>query len=453
MNVTFDKTDELNGRITIAVEKADYAENVEKGLKDFRKKANMPGFRPGQVPMGLLKKRFGAEIKAEQVDKLLREKLYAYIRENNLNILGEPLPNEDQQQSIDFETQDDFSFVFDVALAPEIKAKLTKKDKVNFYTIDVDDEMVDKQVQMYASRGGQYVKVDQYEPKDMVKGLLVELDKKGNPVEGGVQVEGAVMLPDYMKNKTEKAKFDGAKVNDVLTFNPSKAYGGSETELASLLHLKKEEVADKKGNFSFQVEEITRYEAAAIDQALFDKVLGEGKVKNEKEFRAAIKDMLAAQLVNESEFKFMQDLRAHLMKRVGKVEFPDAMLKRIMRLNNPDKDEKFVEDNYEKSLEELTWQLIKEQLTEQFEVKLTQEDVQEAAKAVTKMQFAQYGMMDVPDEVLTNYANEMLKNKQQADGLVTRAIENKIAAAAKEAVKLEEKTVSLDEFNKMFEKK
>ncbi|MBR4758338.1 MAG: trigger factor family protein, partial [Bacteroidaceae bacterium] len=170
MNVTFDKTDELNGRITVAVEKADYAESVEKGLKDFRKKANMPGFRPGQVPMGLLKKRFGTEIKAEQVDKLLREKLYTYIRENNLNILGEPLPNEEQQQNIDFETQDDFSFVFDVALAPEINGKLTKKDKVPFYTIEVDDEMVDKQVQMYASRGGQYVKVDQYEPKDMVKG-------------------------------------------------------------------------------------------------------------------------------------------------------------------------------------------------------------------------------------------------------------------------------------------
>ena len=219
------------------------------------------------------------------------------------------------------------------------------------------------------------------------------------------------------------------------------------------MHLKKEEVADKKGNFSLQISEITRYEAAAVDQKLFDQVLGKGKVKNEKEFRAAIKEMLAGQLVNESEFKFMQDLRAHLTKRVGKVEYPDAMLKRIMRLNNPDKDEKFVEDNYEKSLEELTWQLIKEQLTEQFEVKLTQEDVQEAAKAVTKMQFAQYGMMDVPDEVLTNYANEMLKNKQQADGLVTRAIENKIAAAAKDAVKLEEKTVSLDEFNKLFEKK
>ena len=450
MKTNFEKVDELNGLITMEIEKADYAENVEKELKNFRKKANMPGFRPGQVPMGLIKKRFGTEVKAEAVDKLIREKLYGYIRDEKLNVLGEPLPNEEKTPKTDFELQDDFTFVFDVALAPEFDAKLTKKDKVDYYTIEVDDEMVEKQVQSYASRNGQYVKVDSYEPKDMVKGLLVEVDKKGNAVEGGVEVEGAVMLPDYMKNAKEKAKFDGVKVNDVITFNPSKAYDGSEAELASLLRLKKEEVADKKGNFTFQVEEITRYQTAPVDQTLFDHIFGEGKVKSEEEFRAKIKELLADQFAKDAEFKFMLDLRAHLMKRVGKVEYPEQMLKRIMRLNNPDKDEKFVDDNFEKSLEELTWQLIKEQLTEQFEVKLTQDDVLEAAKVVTKMQFAQYGMMEVPEEVLTNYAQEMLKKKDQTEGLVTRAIEQKIAAKAKETVKLNEKTVSLDEFNKMF---
>lgn len=450
MNTTFEKVDQVNGLITMQIEKADYAENVEKELKNYRKKANMPGFRVGQVPMGLLRKRFGTEVKAEAIDKLLREKLYGYIRDEKLSVLGEPLPNEEKTPKTDFELQDDFTFVFDVALAPEFDAKVSKKDKVDFYTITVDDEMVSKQVESYASRNGQYVKVDNYEPRDMVKGLLAELDAKGNPVEGGVQVEGAVMLPDYMKNDEEKAKFAGAKVNDVLVFNPSKAYNDSETELASLLRLKKEEVADKKGNFSFQVEEITRYQTAPVDQNLFDHIFGEGKVKSEEEFRARIKEQLENQFKNDSEFKFMLDLRKHLMKRVGKLEYPETMLKRIMRLNNPGKDEKFVEDNFEKSLEELTWQLIKEQLTEQFEIKLTQEDVLEAAKTVTKMQFAQYGMMEVPEEVLNNYAQEMLKKKEQSEGLVTRAIEQKVAAAAKEAVKLNEKTVSLDEFNAMF---
>lgn len=450
MNTTFEKVDQVNGLITMQIEKADYAENVEKELKNFRKKANMPGFRVGQVPMGLIKKRFGTEVKAEAVDKLIREKLYGYIRDEKLSVLGEPLPNEEKTPQVDFEHQDDFTFVFDVALAPEFDAKLTKKDKVDFFTIEISDEMVEQQVQSYASRNGQYQKVDSYEPRDMVKGLLAELDEAGQPKDGGVQVEGAVMLPDYMKNDDEKAKFATAKVNDVITFNPSKAYNDNETELASLLRLKKEEVADKKGDFSFQVEEITRYQPAPVDQSLFDHIFGEGKVKSEEEFRAKIKELLADQFQKDSEFKFMLDLRKHLLNRVGKLEYPETMLKRIMRLNNPDKDEKFVEDNFEKSLEELTWQLVKEQLTEQFEIKLEQADVLEAAKTVTKMQFAQYGMMEVPEELLNQYAQEMLKKKDQTEGLITRAIEQKIAAKAKETVKLNEKTVSLDEFNKMF---
>lgn len=450
MNTTFEKVDAVNGLITMQIEKADYAENVEKELKNFRKKANMPGFRPGQVPMGLIKKRFGTEVKAEAVDKLIREKLYGYIRDEKLNVLGEPLPNEEKTPKTDFELQDDFTFVFDVALAPEFDAKLTGKDKVDYYTIEVSDDMVQKQVESYAGRNGQYAKVEKYEPKDMVKGLLAELDADGNPKEGGVQVEGAVMLPDYMKNDEEKAKFADCKVNDVLVFNPSRAYNDSETELASLLRLKKEEVGEMKGDFSFQVEEITRYQPAPVDQNLFDHIFGEGKVNSEEEFRSRIRQAMGEQFQKDSEFKFMLDLRKHLLERIGKLEFPETMLKRIMRLNNPDKEENFVEENFERSLEELTWQLAKEQLTEQFEIKLTQEDVLEAAKSVTKMQFAQYGMMEVPEELLNQYAQEMLKKKDQTEGLVTRAIEQKIAAKAKETVKLNEKTVSLDEFNKMF---
>lgn len=450
MDIKFDKTGNVTAELTITIVKADYEERVNAALKDFRKKASMPGFRPGQAPMGMLKKRFGTEITAEQVNKLLGEQLYGYIRDNNINILGEPLPNEEKQQDIDFNTMDSFSFVFDVALAPEFDAKLTAKDKVDYYNITVDDAMVDQQIQMYTSRAGEYKKVDEYQPKDMVKGLLSELDAEGNPLEGGVQVEGAVMLPDYMKNEDEKAKFAGAKTNDVITFSPFAAYEGNEAELSSLLKIQKEEVASKTGNFTFQISEITRYEAAALTQALFDQVMGEGVCKNVEEFRAKVQEQLSAQFEADSEFRFMVDLRQYLTGRIGEVEFPDAMLKRVMRLNNPDKDEKYVEDNYEGSIKELTWHLIKEQLADQFEVKINQDDVLETAKQVTKIQFAQYGMTNVPEEVLTNYANEMLKNKQQAEGLVTRAVENKIAAAAKGLVKLNEKKVTLDEFNKLF---
>lgn len=450
MNTTFEKIDQLNGLITMKIEKADYADNVEKELKNYRKRANMPGFRVGQVPMGLLRKRFGTEVKAETVEKLIREKLLGYIRDEKISVLGEPLPNEEKTPTVDFAMQDDFTFVFDVALAPEFDAKLTSKDKVNYYNITVSDDMVDRQVQSYAQRGGQYVKVEQYQARDMVKGMLAELDENGNPKEGGIQVEGAVMLPDYMKNDDEKAKFSDAKVNDVLIFNPSRAYNDNEAELASLLRMKKEEVAGLKGDFSFQIEEITRYQPGPVDQALFDQVYGEGNVKSEEEFRARIKQSLEAQFAKDSDFKFMLDLRKYLTERIGKVEYPEAMLKRIMRLNNPDKDEKFVEDNFGRSLEELTWQLIKEQLTEQFGIKLEQDDLTDAAKTVTKMQFAQYGMLEVPEDLLNNYAQEMLKKREQVDNLVTRAIEQKITIAAKELVKLNKKSVTLDEFNAMF---
>lgn len=450
MNILFENVDKVSALLTIQMEKADYEEKVNASLKDFRKKANMPGFRPGQVPMGMLKKRFGKEVTAEEVNKLLGEKLYGYIKDNNINMLGEPLPNEERQKQIDFDTMDSFEFVFDIALAPEFKAELTSEDAIDYYTIDVDDEMVNKQVDMYRQRGGNYNKVDVYQEKDMVKGLLAELDENGNTKEGGIQVEGAVMLPDYMKSDDEKAKFAGCKVNDVLVFNPNKAYDGHDVEISSLLKIKKEDAAAMTSDFSFQVEEITRFTPAELNQDLFDQVMGEGAVKSEEEFRAKVKESLAAQFVNDSDYKFMLDVRTYLTGKVGKLEYPDALLKRIMRLNNADKDEKFVEENYDKSIEELTWHLIKEQLVKTYEIKVEQADVMEAAKEMTRMQFAQYGMVNVPDEVLENYAKEQLKKKEQVDGLVNRTVEHKLGQAIKTVVKLNAKTVSLDEFNKLF---
>ncbi len=451
MDIKFEKTGNVNAEIAITINKEDYAERVEKALKDYRKKASVPGFRPGQAPLGMLKKRFGAEVTAEEVNKLLGEKLYGYIRENNVNILGEPLPSMEKNKDIDFTTQESFTFVFDVALAPEFDAKLTKKDKVDFYNIAVTDEMVDQQVQMYTSRAGEYKKVEEYQTKDMVKGTLRELDANGEVKADGVVAEAAVMLPEYMKDEDEKKKFDGQKLGATLVFNPSKAYNGNEVELSSLLKVKKEEVAGLTGDFQYEITEITRFTPAELTQELFDQVMGKDAVKNEEEFRAAIKEGLKKQFQNDSLFKFMLDLRKYLVERVGAVEYPDEMLKRIMRLNNTDKDEKFVEDNFEKSKDELTWHLIKEQLSDQFEVKVEQADLLETAKKMTRIQFAQYGMNNVPEDMLAQYAQEMLKNKQQSENLVYRTVEDKIATAALALVTLNEKEVSLEDFNKMFQ--
>ena len=449
MNVSMQNVDQVSALLTVNIEKADYQERVEKVLKKYRQQANIPGFRKGMVPMSLVKKQFGKAVMAEEVDKLMQEKVNEYIRENKVNMLGMPLPNEEKMQTIDFDTQENFEFVFDIALAPEFKAEVTEQDTLDYYTIAVSDEMVNSQVDMYAQRAAKYEKVEEYQDRDMVKGLLAELDENGNTKEGGIQVEGAVMMPSYMKNDEQKAIFATAKVNDVLVFNPNAAFEGNEAELSSLLKIKREEVAEMKSNFSFQVEEITRAVPAALTQELFDQVFGEGAVSSEEEFRGKIKEGIAAQFLADSNYKFLLDARTYLMNKVGKLEFPDALLKKIMLMNNEDKGESFVEENYEKSLEELTWHLIKEQLVEAFEIKVEQADVLEMAKENTRMQFAQYGMMSIPEEMLENYAKEMLKKKENVEGLVNRAVETKLAAALKGKVALNNKEVSMEEFNNL----
>jgi len=451
MNVSLQNIDKVSALLTVKLEKADYQEKVDKSLKNLRQKAQIPGFRKGMVPMSLVKKMYGKSVLAEEVNKLLSDSVYKYIQDNKVSILGEPLPNEDKQKDIDFDTMEEFEFLFDVALAPEFKAEVSADDKVDYYTIDVTEEMVNNQVKAYTQRSGKYEKVDVYADNDMLKGLLAELDAEGNTKEGGIQVEGAVMMPAYMKNDEQKAIFNGAKVNDVLVFNPAVAFDNNEAELSSLLKIKKEEVAGVKGNFSFQVEEITRMVPAELNQELFDNVFGEGTVSSEEEFRAKIKEEIAARFVADSDYKFLIDIRKVMMDKVGKLEFSDALLKRIMLLNNEEKGEEYVSENYDKSIEELTWHLIKEQLVEANDIKVEQEDVLKMARDTTKAQFAQYGMLSIPDDVLDNYAQEMLKKKETINNLVSRVVEVKLAAALKAQVTLENKNVSIEEFNKMFE--
>ena len=450
MNVSLQNIDKVSALLTIKLEKADYQEQVEKSLKNIRQKAQVPGFRQGMVPMSLVKKMYAKSVMAEEVNKLLSERVYGYIKENNLSILGEPLPNVDKQPQIDFDTMEEFDFLFDIALAPEFKAEVAATDKVDYYTVDVTDEMVDNQIKSYTQRNGKYDQVDAYQENDMLKGLLAELDEAGNTKEGGIQVEGAVMMPSYMKSEAQKAIFAAAKVNDVLTFNPNEAYEGHEAEIASLLKIEKEAAAEVKSNFSFQVEEITRFVEGDLNQELFDLVFGKDVVTTEEEFRAKVKESIASQFVADSDYKFLLDARKVLEAKVGKLEYPDALLKRIMLLNNTDKGEEFVNENYDKSVEELTWHLIKEQLVQQAEIKVEQEDVLNMAKDATRAQFAQYGMLSVPEDILENYAKEMLKKKESIDGLVNRVVEAKLAAVLKGKVTLENKVVSVEEFNALF---
>ena len=452
MKITFDCPDKINGLLTMTIEPADYQEKVEKTLKDYRKKAQVPGFRPGQVPMGLVKRQYGTAVKVDEVNRLMGEKLYEYVRENKIQMLGEPLPG-DKQQPQDFEKEGEMTFVFDIAVAPEFKVALSGKDKIPYYTISVDDKLIDQQVQMYASQGGEFVKAEVFSGNDTITGDLRQLDKKGNTLENGITTEGGMIMPAYIKDDKQKKLFDGCKPGDIITFNPKKAYPDNDAEVAALLKVKKEDIADVNSDFSFQVTEIRHFQPAEIDQKLFDRVFGEGTVKDEKAFREKIAEQLKAQFVGSSDYKFMQDVRAHLEKKVGKLEFPEALLKRVMLQNNKDKGADFVEQNFEGSIKELAWHLIKEQIVTAQEIKVEDEDVKRVAREAIRAQFAQYGMANVPDDVVENYAEEQLKKRENIDNFVDRAVDLKLTDKLKTVVKLDEKTVTLDEFNKMMEGK
>lgn len=448
MNISFEKGT-VSGVLTIKMEKTDYEENVKKAIKEISHKAQMPGFRPGKVPAGLVKKMYGAQAKADEVNKLLSEKLFNYIKEEKINMLGEPLSSEKQQPQ-DIEHQDDFEFIFDIALAPEFKAEITADDKVPYYDIEITDAEVDEQVKQFAQRAGHPEEVESYEERDVLRGILAELDNEGQPLEGGIQVEHVSLMPTYFKNDEQKAIFATAKKNDVITFNPSVAYEGSDAEIASLMKIEKDKVAEHKGQFSFQVESISRFVPAEVDQKLFDQIFGEGEVKSEEEFRGKIKEQLGQQRVADSDYKFLLDVRAHMEEKVGQLEFPEDLLKKIMKANNPDKDEVFVEDNFSKSIEELKWHLIKEQLVEANNIKVDDKDVKATAMQAARFQFAQYGMTNIPDEYLEQYAAEMLKKKEQVNALVERCIDAKLSAALKNVATLEHKGISAEDFGKMF---
>lgn len=448
MNISFENPDKINGLLTITVDESDYKDNVEKTLKDYRKKANIPGFRPGMVPMGLIKRQFGTSVKMEAVNKFVGEQIYKYVQDNKIQMLGEPLPSE-KQEPVDLEKAAPYTFKFDIAVAPEFKCELSGRDKVDYYNITVDDALIDRQIDMFASQAGTYEKAKVYEGNDSLKGDLRELDEKGNTKEGGLTVEGAILMPSYIKVEDQKKIFENAKLGDVITFNPRKAYPENDSELSSLLKIERDQVAKYTGDFSFQITEINHFQKHEVNQELFDTVYGKDTIKDEKSFREKIAEGLKTQLATDSDFRFIQDVRTHCEKKVGKLEYPDALLKKIMLANNKDKDQAFVDKNYDGSIKELTWHLIKEQLVAANKVKIEDADVKDAAKEAARAQFAQYGMNNIPEEYIEHYADDMLKKQESAQPLVDRAVDRKLTEILKGVVKLNPKEVSLDDFNKM----
>lgn len=441
MEFTLKNQDATSAILSVKIQEADYSALVEKQLKNFRQKANFPGFRPGMVPMGLVKKQYGTAVKAEEINKLLQTKIFEYIRENKVDMLGEPLPIEEQQAGINMAEDKDFTFEFEIALAPKFDAVLDSSDKLAYYRIQPTDEMIEGQVNAYAQRCGEYKQVESYENGDMLKGTLTE------SVEEGIVVREAVMMPSYMKNDEQKALFAGAKVNDIVTFNPSVAFDSNEAELSSLLKVEKNEVAAHSGEFTFAVTEITRFVASELNQTVFDAAFGKDAVTNEADFRAKIAEQFEARFEVESDYKLLMDVRTYLTEKLGKFEYNEPILRRVMEGNK--NGEAVSEEEFQKSLTELSWHLVKEQLARKYEIKIDDSDVLDVAKAATRDQFAQYGMANVPDDLLENYAKEMLKQEKTREALINRAVDVKLIQAIKGAVVLDEQKVSVEEFNKL----
>ena len=451
MDIVRKDLDQNNAVITLRIEKADYTENVDKKLRETRKKANIPGFRPGMVPVGLIKKMYGKAMVAEEINKLVSDSLYNYIRENNVNLLGEPLPSETEQPVIDFDTQEDFVFVFDLGIAPEFEVELTKKDKVAHYTIAVSDEMIDNQVKSYTGRYGKYIQEDVVEEKDMLKGELLEMaDGKVN--ESGIKVQDATLTAAYMKDDAQKALFVGAKKGDIVTFNPTKAFE-NETEISSMLKISKDAAKTIESDFQLKIESITRYHESEINLELFDKVYGEGTIKSEEEFRAKIKENVQENLKADTDYKFGLDAKAMLVKKYNDLAFPDAFLKRWVLSSNENITAETLEEDFPKMIENLKWQLIKNKLERTNDLKVESADVDGYARKMAKAQFAQYGMIGMDDEIVANYAKDMIKKEETLRNIMDSVMEEKVLAIVKDAVKLEDKEITSEDFNKMFEEK
>jgi trigger factor len=450
MNITRENIDELNAILTVSIEKNDYEATVNDVLKNYRKKANMPGFRPGMVPAGLIKKMYGKAILAEEVNKILSKSLTDFIHEEKMNVLGEPLPNEEKQPLIDWENQTEYSFVFDVAMAPAFEVKLDNETTVPFYSISASEEMVNKQFDAYSSRLGENKVVESVEEKDTVRGNFVQLNEEGNELEGGINAEKVVIAIDLMKDEETKASFIGKKAGDVVVFDPIKTYENRH-EVSHMLNISHEEAETLSGNFNFTIVEVLRFEKAEPTQELYNQIYGEDSgITSEEEFKAKIKAELEDNFIYSSNYKFALDSRDTLLKSI-QFDLPEAFLKRWILATNEKMTQEQIDSDFDNFMVDLKWQLIKDKIVKDNDLKITEEDVRAMAKEMAMVQFRQYGLNNVGEEHLENYANHMLKNEEERRKLVSRKQEDVIISTIKDKVTLDMQEVSYDEFNKMLE--
>lgn len=450
MKITIENTDKLNSVLNLKVEETDYSERVEKVLRDYRRQAKVDGFRPGKVPMGIIKKMYHTPVLVDEVNKLVSESLFEHLKENNVNILGEPLARQNPDQKIDFENDKEFEFQFDLGLAPEINIEVSAKDKIPYYKIKIEKKQIDEYKDSLLGRYGEFITVDKAGKDELIKGSLVKVDKEGNEVENGLRVDEVSMSLDMMKDDDQRVLFSGAAAGDSVVFDLKKAYP-NDTEVASMLRIDKTEVAMLEGTFKSVIKEVQKFEKAKVGQEFYDKVYGEGEVKTAEEFTKRVSDEIALNYENESEYRFTFDARAVLIKK-AKIDLPVEFLKRWMVEANENITEEQVADDFDKYEDDFRWQLIKEFLLKQQDIKVTEEEALTAAKGAALNQYMQYGISNVPDDYLENYAKEMMTKPEEARKFYEQKGEEKLMAYIKSSAKVEDKEVTSDKFRKLYEK-
>ncbi|MGN0230719.1 MAG: trigger factor [Muribaculaceae bacterium] len=448
MNVTFDKIDNVNATLTVSIEENDYQGKVTQELKKIGQTYPIKGFRPGHVPTSMLKKLFGKNVLVEVVNKDVYDALVGYIKDNKVAILGEPLIANSNE--INFDADKDFKFVFELGLAPEINITVDKSVNIPYYNILVDDEMVARQDAQFTERFGKQVPGDEVDAKALVKGSMQELNEDSSVKEDGVKVEKTIVSPEYFRTEDQKALFMGKKVGDHVVFNPSATCDGNIAEMSSMLNVDKDK-ADIKSNFEMVIEEIIVLKNAEHGQELYDAVFGKDKVTSEEEYLDNLKKMISSQLVNDSNYRFSVDAEKVLTEQAGVIQLPVEFLKKwLVRKEDSKFTAENVDEEFEKMVPGLKWQLVKEQVAKHLDVKVDEADLKEAAKVLAAQQFAQYGLTNVPQDALERYANDMMNNEEYRRNLVERTVETKVFDAIKNAVNLENKEVTTKEFEDLF---
>lgn len=447
MNIVREDIDSLNTTIRVKVEKNDYTASVEKSLKDYRKKANINGFRPGMAPMSLIRKMYYRYVLADEVTKLASDKLFDFIKENNIRTLGEPIPSE-KQTPINWETDESFELAWDLGLAPEIDIKLTKKDKFPFYKILPNDELRKSYIDSYRNRYGKYVSVEVTDEKGLVKATLTELNDDESPRENGLTVEGASISVALVADENERKKLVGVKVGDVLVIDTTKAFPNL-ADRAALLRIKKEELDNVNPLFQLTITETLTFAPAELNQEFFDAVYGEGIVTSEEEFNKKIDEEIEHNLTHESEYRFGIDLKEKLLEKF-KFELPkDFLIRWLVAINEGKFTREQIENEYPMFEKDLKWQLISNKVTEEQNFAVTNEELEDFAMGYARSQFAAYGMNFLPDEYIKRYATDILKNRDEVRKIQERILDKKVIDWFRANVNLDTKEITLDDFNKL----